>query len=215
MIRLIIADDDVLVREGIVNLLALDKDIEVVGQAGNGDEAVQLANTTQPDLILMDIRMPKRDGIKATEAIVATHPQIKILALTTIDDDELVMKTLRAGAKGYLLKSTPYKQLVDAIKAVQHGHVLIDAGLAPHMVGKLPGAAPGGTGGADHNRLKQLSERQIEVFKLLGEGKTNEEMAEALCLSEGTVKNHVSKILEVLGARDRIQAALLSQKTQF
>jgi len=215
MIRLIIADDDVLVREGIVNLLALDKDIEVVGQAGNGDEAVQLANTTQPDLILMDIRMPKRDGIKATEAIVATHPQIKILALTTIDDDELVMKTLRAGAKGYLLKSTPYKQLVDAIKAVQHGHVLIDAGLAPHMVGKLPGAAPGGTGGADHNRLKQLSERQIAVLKLPGEGKTNEEMAEALCLSEGTVKNHVSKILEVLGARDRIQAALLSQKTQF
>jgi DNA-binding NarL/FixJ family response regulator len=214
MIRLIVADDDTLVREGIVSLLALDKDFEVVGQAENGNQAIELAGKTQPDIILMDIRMPQCDGIEATRTIAGKHPQIKVMALTTIDDDELVMKALRAGAKGYLLKSTPFKQLVDGIKAVVHGHVLIDAGVASHVVSQVFTDASA-SGVSENAGLKQLSERQLEVFKLLGEGKTNEEIATELCLSEGTVKNHVSKILEMLGARDRVQAALLSQRTRF
>lgn len=209
MIRLLIADDDVLVREGIVSLLSLQEDIEVIAEASNGAEAVELCARLQPDIVLMDLRMPVLDGVDATEKICRQSQKIKILTLSTFDDDALVIKALRAGAHGYILKSTPFRELLDALKAVLHGHVLVDAEVAPRVVAQLNS---GKSRAAVSSVLQGLSERQLEVFWLLGQGKTNEEIAHELCLSEGTIKNHISKILEVTRSRDRIQAALMAQR---
>jgi len=207
-IRILIADDQRLVREGIASLLDIQEDITVVATVVNGDEAVQLAGETVPDVILMDVRMPQRDGIEATRIIMDANPGIHILMLTTFDDEEYIIKSLQAGARGYLLKDMPAEDLAQAVRMTTAGI----APFAPSVTDKLlpyiqdvqvqapiPSGKP-----VEHN----LTDRELDVLRLIATGATNKEIAAELVLSEGTVKNHVSSILTRLGLRDRIQAAL-------
>lgn len=187
------------------------KDLTIVGQAGNGNQACKLAKELQPDVVLMDIRMPECDGIAATEIIVQENPKIKVLVLTTFDEDELIIKALKAGASGYLLKDTKSDRIAAGIQTILEGGILLGPSAASKVVSHLDVAAAPNTKARSHLEDK-LSERKIEVLKLIGIGKTNSEIAETLHISEGTVKNYVSQIFEQLGLRDRVQAALIAQQ---
>lgn len=207
MIRILIVDDQRLVREGIASLLDLQEDIDVVGTAVDGEEAVEKALKSEPDVILMDVRMPNKDGIEAAREISAARPETHILMLTTFDDEEYIVKSLRAGAAGYLLKDMPAEDLAQAVRMIGAGI----SQLAPSVTQKLlaqiqeaPRAVPDSPPEIDHN----LTEREMDVLRLIATGATNKEIADELVVSEGTVKNHVSSILSRLGLRDRIQAAL-------
>ncbi|MBD2020920.1 response regulator transcription factor [Leptolyngbya sp. FACHB-36] len=205
-IRLLLVDDQSLFRQGLASLLALEDDLEVVGQANQGREAIALTEQLQPDVILMDVRMPICDGVVATREIHQRYPWIRILVLTTFDEDEYIWKSLQAGALGYLLKSTPSRQLADAIRTLHQGYSQLGPTIAPKVFSHihLPTAKPGD--------YPSLSDREREVLTLLGQGKNNREIAQALHLTEGTVKNHISRILGQLGLRDRTQAALWAQQ---
>ncbi len=207
MIRLLLVDDQPLFRQGLAALLALEPETVVVGQAGNGREAIALTAQLQPDVILMDVRMPVCSGVVATREIHQRFPWIRILMLTTFDEDEAIWESLQAGALGYLLKSTPSEQLAAAIRTLHQGYSQLGPTIAPKVFAQigLP-AKPK----ADYSHL--LSEREREVLLLLGEGKSNREIAQVLHLTEGTVKNHVTRILCQLGVRDRTQAALWVQQ---
>jgi DNA-binding NarL/FixJ family response regulator len=211
MIRVLIADDQAVVREGLSALLAYHKDLEIVGQASNGVEACALARELKPDVILMDIRMPERDGIAATQEILRENTHVKILVLTTFDEDDMIVKALKCGASGYLLKDTNSDRIAAGIHTVYSGGMLLDPVAASKVVSRLDTAGPRDP----EMRLQlenKLSERKIEVLKLIGQGKSNTEIAETLHISEGTVKNYVSQIFEQLGVRDRVQAALIAQQ---
>ncbi len=211
MIKVLIADDQEVVREGLASLLTYHKDLKIVGQASNGLEACALAKELKPDVILMDIRMPECDGITATETILLDNPNIKVLILTTFDEDDLIIKALKAGASGYLLKDTKSERIAAGIRTVLDGGVLLGPSAASKVVSRLDSAQPR----ESTMRLQledKLSDRKIEVLKLIGQGKTNAEIAEAIHISEGTVKNYVSQIFEQLGVRDRVQAALIAQQ---
>ncbi|GBD29291.1 Transcriptional regulatory protein LiaR [bacterium HR32] len=201
-IRLLLADDQVLFRQGLRTILESEPDLEVVGEAGDGLEAVELARTRQPDVVLMDVRMPRMDGVEATRRIrKAGGPQVVILS--TYDDDELVFEALRVGAAGYLLKDFPAEELVKAIRTVHHGGgILIPPPIAAKVVAELRRSRGGA---APH---EPLTAREEEILGLVARGLSNREVAEALHLSEGTVKNALSRIYAKLGARDRTQAAL-------
>jgi DNA-binding NarL/FixJ family response regulator len=205
IIRVLLVDDQVLFRQGLASLLGLETDLEVVGQAGDGQAAILLANQFQPDVILMDIRMPVCDGIQATQQIHQTHPQIRILVLTTFDEDDLIWDSLRAGAAGYLLKNTPSEQVAAAIRTVHQGHSQLGPTIAARLFAQLPA-----------NRLpeqvKSLSQRELDILKLLANGKSNREIAQHLFLTEGTVKNYITRILQQLQLRDRTQAALWAKQ---
>jgi DNA-binding NarL/FixJ family response regulator len=211
MIKVLIADDQEVVREGLATLLTYHKDLEIVGQASNGVEARDLAERLKPDVILMDIRMPECDGIKATETILLENPGIKILILTTFDEDDLIIKALKAGASGYLLKDTKSERIAAGIRTVVDGGILLGPSAALKVVSNL-GAAPARSSAMRSQLEDKLSERKIAVLKLIGQGKTNSEIAEEIHISEGTVKNYVSQIFEQLGVRDRVQAALIAQQ---
>lgn len=204
-IRLLIADDQHLVRGGLSTLLGLDQEITIVGQAANGQEAVTMALSTNPDVILMDINMPILDGVKATREITKQLPRTKILMLTTFPDDEYIADALMAGAMGYILKSLGPEQILAAVKGVASGVAQFSATIVPKLRGpnkKL-------------SSLDSLTEREFEVLELLGRGKSNREIASALNISEGTVKNYVSKILQTLGLRDRTQAAVWASNNLY
>ena len=205
-IRVLVVDDQHLIREGIASVLDIQEGITVVGTATNGEEAVAQAEALSPDLVLMDVHMPVMDGIVATELIRQRLPDCQVVMLTTFDDDDFVVRSLLAGACGYLLKDIPADDLAQAVRSA-HRRVYQ---LAPEVAGKLVGALKGVSARTEAaDRIKsELTERELEVLRLLSTGATNAEIAELLVVSEGTVKNHVSNILGQLGLRDRTQAAI-------
>lgn len=211
MIRLLIVDDQSLIREGLIALLSLQQDLEVVGEAVNGQEAIALADTAKPDVILMDLSMPVCDGVTATERIHKKHPQIKIMVLTTFDDDVNIRQALSVGASAYILKNIPSRQLADSIRLVMQGHaLLLGPSVAPKLMSHLKREDDDDSEQLDFGKL--LTGREMDVFRLLADGKTNHEIAAELCLTEGTVKNYISKVIQNTGARDRMQAVIWSQK---
>lgn len=206
MIRVLLVDDQALFRQGLASLLSLEEDLEIVGQASHGFEAIALTQTLQPNVILMDVRMPICDGVVATSEIHQRFPWIRILVLTTFDEDEYIWKSLQAGALGYLLKSTPSAQLATAIRTLHQGHCQLGPTIAPKVFAQLHPP------GIKQNPNYHLTERESEVLKLISQGKNNREIAKILYLTEGTVKNYVTQILGRLGLRDRTQAALWAKE---
>jgi DNA-binding NarL/FixJ family response regulator len=204
-IRVAIVDDQTLIREGLAALLALSPDLQVVGQAADGQAAIQLAATLTPDVILMDVRMPGTNGVAATREICRRFPSTRIIVLTTFDDDEYVFQSLQAGAAGYLLKNADPDYLADAIRAVHMGDSILDPAVTTKVIQRAVSADP-----AAPLLTERLTPREREILRLMVGGATNAEMAARLCLSEGTVKNHISHILDKLGARDRAQAIRLA-----
>ena len=212
MIRVLLVDDQALFREALATLLTVRDDIEVVGEAGNGDEALRQVATLAPDVVLMDLRMPVLDGIAATRRLRVEQPDVRVIALTTFDDDEDVFAALRAGAVGYLLKDVSSARLVEAVHAAARGESVLQPSVAAKVVARfaqLPDAAPAPR---PQPLVDPLSERELEVLRLLADGRSNREIAAALFLAEGTVKNHVTNVLAKLGARDRTQAALFAAR---
>jgi DNA-binding NarL/FixJ family response regulator len=201
-IKVLIADDQRLMREGLATLLALADDIDIVAQAGDGAEAIELAKVHRPDVILMDIQMPHVNGVEATRTIRSILPATQIIILTTFDDDEYLLAGLRAGACGYLLKDMPSEQLADAIRSAAKGQ----SPIGPEMARKLVNLVTHSPIASTPPTASELSEREIEVLRLIADGLSNKEIAEKLFIAEGTAKNHVSNILSKLEARDRAQA---------
>jgi DNA-binding NarL/FixJ family response regulator len=226
-VRVLVVDDQQLIREGIASVLRIQDGIEIIGTAANGREALEQALSLQPDVMLMDVRMPIMDGVLATELVRREVPQCQILMLTTFDDEEYVLKALRVGASGYLLKDTPARDLAQAVQAVHRGIYQFDPAVMSRIMAALSGTTreassspvPVATPSSQERpasasrSLKQadLSEREIEVLRLIAKGATNREIAEQLVISEGTVKTHVSNILSRLGLRDRTQAAIYAR----
>jgi DNA-binding NarL/FixJ family response regulator len=206
MIRLLLVDDQGIIREGLRSLLETKPDLSIIGEAENGKAAVERALTLQPDVVLMDVRMPIMDGVAATRALTAQAPHIKVLVLTTFDDDEYVTQALRCGAKGYLLKDTPSTELADAIRAIHRGYTQFGPGLMEKAFASAP------TPEALPEAFTQLTPREQEVLQLIATGCSNREIAEKLYISERTVKNHVNSVLRRLNLRDRTQVAILAAK---
>ncbi|MUG99031.1 response regulator [Scytonema sp. UIC 10036] len=208
MIRLLVVDDQDIYRQDLATLLSAEADFHVVGQASHGQEAIALTQHLRPDVTLMDVRMPICDGVTATREIILRYPWIRILVLTTFDDDEYVSQSLQAGALGYLLKHTPIEQIALAIRSVYLGYCHLGPTIAPKIVQQLKPSL-------SHSKSKYchlLSQREQEVLKLMGQGKNNREIARELYLTEGTVRNYVSQIFNQLGVRDRVQAVLWAQQ---
>ena len=204
--RVIICDDQAIIRDGLEMLLKLEKDIEVLGQAQDGAEAVALVERTHPDLVLMDLKMPGLNGIEATRQIRAAYPQVKVLVLTTYDDDEWVFDAIRAGASGYLLKDTPREEVIKAIRGTVAGKTYLD----PSVAGKLLHQVADKQVHPSTLLTDKLTEREADVLRLVARGFTNADIAERLHLSEGTVRNHVSGIFAKLEVSDRTQAAVIA-----
>ena len=219
-IRVLLVDDQALLRMGFRMILAAEDDIEVVGEAGDGETGVAQASALRPDVVLMDVRMPGTNGIEATERIVTRTPSSRVIILTTFDLDEYAFAALRAGASGFLLKDAKPGELVGAIRAVASGDAAVSPRITRRMLemfsGQLPqdGATPTSAAtGRDDPRLAHLTARELEVFEALGEGLTNAEIADRFVLSEATVKTHVGRVLGKLGLRDRVQAVVLAYET--
>lgn len=206
MIRVVICDDQAIVRDGLELLLNLERDIEVVGLAEDGAEAVELAAQHQPDLALMDLKMPGMNGIEATRRIRARCPAVKVLVLTTYEDDEWVFDAIRAGASGYLLKDTPRANVLKAVRGTIAGQSFVD----PQVTGKLLRQVASQQTQPSTLITDKLTEREVDVLRLLAQGLSNADIAGRLYLSEGTVRNHVSAILAKLDVADRTQAAVLA-----
>jgi DNA-binding NarL/FixJ family response regulator len=207
-VRVLLVDDQALFREALAMLLGVQDDIEVVGEAGDGAQALARVADLRPDVVLMDLRMPVLDGIAATRRVRAEHPAVRVIALTTFDDDADVFAALRAGAVGYLLKDVSSARLAEAVLAAARGETVLQPSVAAKVVARIA-ALPADEGEPRPQPLVvPLSERELEVVRLLAEGHSNREIAAALYLAEGTVKNHVTNVLGKLGARDRTQAAL-------
>jgi NarL family two-component system response regulator LiaR len=204
--KILLCDDQAVIRDGLEMLLNLEKDFQVIGVAQDGAEALELAAQKQPDLILMDLKMPIMNGIEATREIRAKLPHIKILVLTTYDDDEWVFDAIRAGASGYLLKDTPRQKIVEAIRGTMEGKSFVD----PAVAGKLLNQVASKQTQPTSILADKLTERELDVLRLIAKGINNSEIANQLHLSEGTVRNHVSAILEKLNVSDRTHAAVIA-----
>jgi DNA-binding NarL/FixJ family response regulator len=212
-VRILIADDQALVRAGFKMILDAEDDLDVVGEASDGAEAVAMANDLEPDVVLMDIRMPELDGIEATRRIIAAAGErpVRVLMLTTFDLNEYVYEALRAGASGFLLKDVPPEQLAEGIRIVAGGEALLAPSITRRLIEEfaevapaIPEAPPG---------LDELTARELEVFKLIARGLSNAEIASELVVSETTVKTHVARMLMKLGLRDRVQAVVLAYES--
>lgn len=204
MIRVLICDDQEIVCEGLEKILASDPRLQVVGLAYNGREALELLPATHPDVVLMDLKMPEMNGILATQRIRAAYPQVRVLVLTTYDDDEWLFDAIRAGASGYLLKDTPRADLIRAVIGTASGDSFVD----PAVAGKLLTSLARSPAISQQPTHISLNERETEVLKLLAQGLTNADIAARLYLSEGTVRNYTSAIFSKLGVSDRTQAAV-------
>jgi len=209
-IKLMLVDDQRLMRDGMRTILELEPDLEVVAEAENGVEALERFQAAQPDVVLMDIRMPEMDGVEATRRLVAEHGHALVIILTTFDDDQYIFEGLRAGALGYLLKDVSGTELADAIRTVHAGGALIEPSVARKMVAEF--ARMPAAGSADAGLIDPLTDREEEILRMLAQGLTNREIAQRLFLAEGTVKNYVSTVLNKIGARDRTQAALKASR---
>ncbi|MBV6622323.1 MAG: response regulator transcription factor [Rivularia sp. (in: Bacteria)] len=209
MISVILVDDQHLIRQGLKTLLELEPDLEIVGEAQNGQEAVAIVEKLQPDVVLMDIRMPLMDGVAATKEIKNKFARTKILVLTTFDDDEYIKAALQNGAMGYLLKDTPSEELAVAIRAVDRGYTQLGPGIVKKLLTQFP-ATTANPSPSPPATLAELTKREKEVLSLIATGANNREIAKKLYISEGTVKNHVTNILNRLELRDRTQAAIFA-----
>jgi DNA-binding NarL/FixJ family response regulator len=198
-------------RDGLRTLLELEPDLEVVGEAGDGQAALETYAAVQPDVVLMDIRMPIMDGVEATWRLCARWPEARVIILTTFDDDAYVFDGLRAGALGYLLKAVSGQELAEAIRTVVSGGALIEPSVARKVVAEFARLVPPARS-SEASLPEPLSEREVEILRLLGQSLTNREIALKLSLAEGTVKNYVTNILQKIGARDRTQAVLRAQE---
>jgi DNA-binding NarL/FixJ family response regulator len=206
-IRVLVVDDHELFLQGLQTVLEIEDDIEVVGRANDGQEAVSLAAGTSPDIVLMDVRMPLRDGIAATSGVKRAVPDVKIVMLTVSDEENDLIEAIKAGAVGYLLKSIPPHEVADAVRAVHHGQSLISPSMASKLMAESASIA---RGTADRPRLHtpHLTARELEVLKLVAEGRANREIARKLFISENTVKNHVRNILDKLQLHSRMEAVM-------
>jgi DNA-binding NarL/FixJ family response regulator len=211
VIRVAIADDQDLVREGLRMMLEAEPDIEVAAEAGNGIEALDAARAHDPDVLLMDIRMPELDGIEATARLVESNARTRILVLTTFDLDEYVYRAMKAGASGFLLKDASREQLAHAVRTVAGGDALLAPGITRRLIEDYCRHPPPGVTGPA--AADELSPRELEVLRLVARGMANAEIAGELFLSEATVKSHVARILSKLGLRDRVQAVVLAYET--
>ena len=221
MIKVLLVDDQTLVRQGIRLLLEIEPDIQVVGQAANGREAIQQVETLRPDVVLMDVRMPDMDGIEATRSLSERFPETGVIILTTFDDDEIVFEGIKAGARGYLLKDVSSEEMAEAVRKVAAGGALIQPRITRKVLAEFSRlAAEGGekppvkaaAGSRPQPLADPLTEREQEVLRALAGGLSNREIAEKLVITEGTVKNHVSNLIDKLGVRDRTQAVLKAQE---
>ncbi len=214
IIRVLLVDDQNLFREGLRTILSVQPDIEVVGEAGNGQEALIQVALLQPQVILMDLRMPVLDGVAATRLLHHQQPQCRVIVLTTFDEDEYVFEGLRAGAVGYLLKDVASEKLLEAIRAAAQGQTFLQPSIAAKVVAELTRltqlpALPGQPPAQNHKALVEpLSERELEILRLVATGASNKEIAANVYITEGTVKNHLTNILSKLAVRDRTQAVL-------
>jgi len=208
VIRLVVIDDQTLVRQGIRGLLELADDVEVVGEADDGMAGLVAIREHEPDVVLLDLRMPQHDGIWTLEALRSSSIDIPVLVLTTFDDDELVLAAIRAGARGYLLKDVTLDSLVAAIRTLADGGTLLQPAITERVLRAIREGAVGADDDGAPLVLDDLTSREVEILRLLAGGYSNREIATALHLAEGTVKNHVSTVLLKLGARDRTRAVL-------
>jgi DNA-binding NarL/FixJ family response regulator len=204
IIRVLLVDDQNIVREGLASLLQIQPDLEIVGEAENGQIAIDLALILKPDVVLMDVRMPVFDGVAAIRILSQQAPEIKVLVLTTFDDDEYVARAMAYGAKGYLLKDTPSEELARAIRSIDSGYTQLGPGLWEKAISQSP------TSISIPPELAELTSRELEVLHLIAKGYNNREIAARLFIAERTVKNHVNSILRRLNLRDRTQAAIFA-----
>jgi DNA-binding NarL/FixJ family response regulator len=211
VIAVVLADDQALVRGGFRMILDAQEDVEVVGEAEDGREAVERARELQPDVVLMDVRMPVLDGIQATRRIVDEQLRARVLILTTFDQDEIVYDAMKAGASGFLLKSAPPARLVEAVRTVAAGDALLAPSITRRLVEQFVGRPRPGE--KVPPGLEELTEREREVLVLIANGLSNGEIAARLVVSEATVKTHVNHVLQKLGLRDRVQAVVLAYET--
>jgi DNA-binding NarL/FixJ family response regulator len=216
-IRLVLADDQALLRKGFRMILEAETDIVVVGEAEDGHAALRLVEMYEPDVVLMDVRMPSLDGIEATRAITASGATTRVLILTTFDLDEYAFSALRAGASGFILKDVPPNELVQAVRTVAHGDAVVSPRITRRLLEEyaqqLPDLSAGASDGGVPPALRELTEREREVLLAVADGLSNAEIAERLYVSEATVKSHVGRILSKLGLRDRVQAVVLAFQT--
>jgi DNA-binding NarL/FixJ family response regulator len=228
MIKVLLVDDQTLIRQGIKMLLGTEADIQVIGEAANGREALAQIEALKPDVILMDVRMPELDGVSATRAVMARWPEKGVIILTTFEDEEYIFEGLKAGARGYLLKDISSEEMAEAVRVVARGGALIQPSITRKVLSEftrlagMPGpgavqAAPSGHGTGRKSSPaptpleEPLTERELEVLKAIAAGLSNREIAERLVITEGTVKNHVSNLIAKLNVRDRTQALLKAQ----
>ncbi len=216
MIQVLLVDDQTLIRQGIRLLLEIETDIRVVGQAADGREAIRQVEALHPDVVLMDVRMPEMDGVAATREIASRFPDTGVIILTTFEDDETVFEGLEAGARGYLLKDVSSEEMAQAVRRVAAGEALIQPRITRKVLAEFSRRASGSAGQAGHPAGQPLpaplTERELEVLRSLARGLSNREIAESLVITEGTVKNHVSNLIDKLGVRDRTQAVLKGQE---
>jgi DNA-binding NarL/FixJ family response regulator len=217
-IRVVIAEDQASVRRGTAMLLATAPDMECVGQATNGVEAVQLAQLLKPDVVLMDLHMPLKGGVAATREITSTHPQTQVLVLTTLDDDETVFEAVRAGAQAYLLKDVSEEELLETIRALRRGESRLTPQIARKVMDQFrrlsqdDGPLAGRRAAGGHTAAEQLTDKEEKVLSLITEGMSNRQIANSMSLAEGTIKNYVSRIMEKLHANTRTELAVLSSR---
>jgi DNA-binding NarL/FixJ family response regulator len=209
-VRVLLVDDDPLVRAGLRMILSSADDLEIVGEAGDGSEAVEAVRAHRPDVVLMDIRMPGVDGLAATSAVTRLPDPPQVVVLTTFGLDEYVFRALEAGAAGFLLKDTPPRDLVAAVRVVAAGEAMLSPSVTRTLIGHVAGAGESGRRATAQARLAPLTEREREVLVAVGRGLSNAEIGRALFLSEATVKTHVSRLLLKLGCTNRVQVAILA-----